>query len=123
MSQISRRTLLAVTGAAGAVAVTGTVAVTWGSTPAVAAGELFDEIYQGRRIQGTVAQNQAAGHLPMSAAQIDGRPLHVMRRPDGCYASSVVHYAPAPTLRDVVRQAVDHLHGAQLAVVHHHHGG
>ncbi|TDD57874.1 tyrosinase [Kribbella antibiotica] len=124
LRQISRRTFLAGAGAVGAVAVTGTVAATWGSQPAAAAAEVFDEIYKGRRIQGSVAYDQAVGHLPMSAVQIDGRPLHVMRRPDRCYVSAVVHYQRATSLREVACLAVDHLQGAQLAVAHHnHHGG
>lgn len=46
---------------------------------------------------------------------IDGRTLHVMRRSDGSYLSTVNHYESFPTLLETARAAVDEIGTAQLA--------
>ncbi|MER5767671.1 tyrosinase family oxidase copper chaperone [Streptomyces sp. NPDC001985] len=87
--------------------------------------ERFAEMYRGRHIQGgetvivpaggTPAGAPPADGVPSVEVRIDGRPLHVMRRADGSYLSSVNHYESFPTLREVARAAVDDLGGARLA--------
>ncbi|GGJ90204.1 hypothetical protein GCM10011583_21970 [Streptomyces camponoticapitis] len=69
------------------------------------AAEHFDEMYGGRRIQGT-----DAGVL------VDGRPLHMMRRADGSYVSVVNHFESFPTALATARAAVDDLGGSRLAL-------
>lgn len=66
-------------------------------------GEVFDEMYGGRHIQGTA-----------SGVRIDGRPLHLMRRADGGYVSVVNHFESFPTALATARAAVDDLGGTQL---------
>jgi tyrosinase co-factor MelC1 len=90
------------------------------------AAEVFDEMYRGRHIRivgpqvsvvSRVAHAAGAGHVPAAPFDIliDGLPLHVMRRADGSYLSSVNHYESFPTLLDVARAAVDELGGSQLS--------
>ncbi|MEV8333101.1 tyrosinase family oxidase copper chaperone [Streptomyces niveus] len=67
--------------------------------------ERFDEMYGGRRIQGTA-----------SGVRIDGRPLHLMRRADGTYVSVVNHFESFPTALATARAAVDDLGGTQLSL-------
>ncbi|MFC0843297.1 tyrosinase family oxidase copper chaperone [Streptomyces noboritoensis] len=50
-------------------------------------------------------------------ALIDGRHLHLMRRADGTYISSVDHYTSYATPLEAVRAAVDLLGPARLAAV------
>lgn len=89
------------------------------SAPGKASGiEHFDEIYQGRRIQGLVVAGHER-HLPPQSVLIDGRPLHVMRDGSGCFTSAVDHYRPVRSLREVARKAVDLLQGAELSTGHH----
>ncbi|MEU1128254.1 tyrosinase family oxidase copper chaperone, partial [Streptomyces sp. NPDC005899] len=47
--------------------------------------------------------------------RIDGRPLHVMRRADGSFLSTVNHYESFPTLLATARAAVDEIGAAQLS--------
>ncbi|MFF1482155.1 tyrosinase cofactor [Streptomyces sp. NPDC058301] len=75
----------------------------------------FDEVYQGRRIQGAPAQGGAhGGHHGGYAVQIDGKELHVMRNADGTWISVVNHYETFATPRAVARAAVVELQGATL---------
>jgi hypothetical protein len=77
--------------------------------------EAFDEVYQGRRIQGR--PSAGGGHHQHGggyAVFVDGVPLHVMRNADGSWISVVSHYAPVPTPRAAARAAVDELQGAAL---------
>ncbi|WSM10123.1 tyrosinase cofactor [Streptomyces sp. NBC_01716] len=73
--------------------------------PGPPAAELFDEMYGGRRIQGTDA-----------GVRVDGRPLHIMRRADGSYVSVVNHFESFPTALATARAAVDDLGATQLAL-------
>uniref|UniRef100_A0AAU2VF08 Tyrosinase cofactor n=1 Tax=Streptomyces sp. NBC_00003 TaxID=2903608 RepID=A0AAU2VF08_9ACTN len=77
------------------------------------APEAFDEVFQGRRIQGA----PGAGHMHHGggyAVRIDGQELHVMRNADGTWISVVNHYEPFATPRAVARAAVAELQGAAL---------
>ncbi|MFG2719029.1 tyrosinase cofactor [Streptomyces sp. NPDC048416] len=75
--------------------------------------EAFDEVFQGRRIQGT----PGAGHMHHGGGygvRIDGRELHVMRNADGTWISVVNHYETFATPRALARAAVVELQGAEL---------
>ncbi|RCH70297.1 tyrosinase [Streptomyces sp. SDr-06] len=77
------------------------------------APEPFDEVFQGRRIQGA----PSTGHMHHGAGyavRIDGQELHVMRNADGTWISVVNHYEPFATPRAVARAAVVELQGAAL---------
>ncbi|MEV1065621.1 tyrosinase cofactor [Streptomyces sp. NPDC050263] len=74
----------------------------------------FDEVYQGRRIQGRPTAGGGHHHGGGYAVHIDGVELHVMRNADGTWISVVSHYDPAPTPRAAARAAVDELQGARL---------
>ncbi|MGW1864331.1 apotyrosinase chaperone MelC1 [Streptomyces mauvecolor] len=77
------------------------------------APEAFDEVFQGRRIQGV----PGAGHMHHGggySVRIDGQELHVMQNADGTWISVVNHYEPSPTPRAVARAAVVELQGATL---------
>ncbi|MEV5160884.1 MULTISPECIES: tyrosinase family oxidase copper chaperone [unclassified Streptomyces] len=91
--------------------------------------ERFAELYKGRRIRGTATPLVAAGSLPGAGpaaavpgidVRVDGRTLHVMRRADGSYLSTVNHYESFPTLLETARAAVDELGTAQLSAVSPH---
>jgi hypothetical protein len=77
--------------------------------PAVAA-PLFDEVYRGRRIQGSTG---ADGVTPVIL--VDGRPLRLMRRVDGTWISVANHFQPFATPLATARGAVDAIGPAQLA--------
>ncbi|MFF8293352.1 tyrosinase cofactor [Streptomyces sp. NPDC016309] len=123
MSTITRRRALGVA----ASAATGLVAARALTTPAQAAParrasgpETFDEIYQGRRIQGGPTGGghhgggHHGGHGDGYAVHIDGQELHVMRNADGTWISVINHYEPLATPRAVARAAVRELQGAPL---------
>ncbi|WP_327327428.1 tyrosinase cofactor [Streptomyces sp. NBC_01210] len=83
----------------------------------------FDEVYQGRRIQGAPSHgggDHGMGHHGMGhhgagyAVRIDGDELHVMRNADGTWISVVNHYETFATPRAVARAAVVELQGAEL---------
>ncbi|MFI6683838.1 tyrosinase cofactor [Streptomyces sp. NPDC050485] len=77
------------------------------------APEAFDEVFQGRRIQGA----PGSGHMHHGggyAVRIDGRELHVMQNADGTWISVVNHYQPLATPRAIARAAVVDLQGAAL---------
>ncbi|MFJ8447947.1 tyrosinase family oxidase copper chaperone [[Kitasatospora] papulosa] len=91
--------------------------------------ERFSELYKGREIRGTATAVVPAGaqaHVGTSLAapavdvSVDGRTLHVMRRADGSYLSTVNHYESFPTLLETARAAVDELGTAQLSAVSPH---
>ncbi|MFI2781014.1 tyrosinase family oxidase copper chaperone [Streptomyces sp. ALB3] len=94
--------------------------------------ERFSELYRGRRIRGTSTAVVQAGARPHTEGDgavagtpgidvsIDGRALHVMRRADGSYLSSVNHYESFPTLVETARAAVDELGTARLPAVSPH---
>ncbi|MFE4449392.1 tyrosinase family oxidase copper chaperone [Streptomyces sp. NPDC056796] len=86
--------------------------------------ERFSELYKGREIRGTTTAVVPAGAQPYADdalaapgidVSVDGRPLHVMRRADGTYLSTVNHYESFPTLRGAARAAVDELGTSQLS--------
>ncbi|WP_030192475.1 tyrosinase cofactor [Streptomyces sp. NRRL S-87] len=80
-----------------------------GSLPA------FDEVFQGRRIQGAPATGgHHAEHGAGYAVRIDGRELHIMRNADGTWISVVNHYETYADPRALARAAVVELQGAQL---------
>ncbi|OAR26888.1 tyrosinase [Streptomyces sp. ERV7] len=75
----------------------------------------FDEVYQGRRIQGAPAHGGAhGGHHGGYGVRIDGKELHVMRNADGTWISVVNHYETFANPRAVARAAVVELQGATL---------
>jgi len=82
-----------------------------------ATSALFDEIYRGRRIQGTGSPDPAGVRI-----LIDGRPLELMRRVDGSWISMANHYQPFLTPLATARGAVDVIGNAELATAaaHHH---
>ncbi|MFE7750525.1 tyrosinase family oxidase copper chaperone [Streptomyces sp. NPDC057428] len=92
--------------------------------------ERFSEVYKGRDIRGGVTPVVPAGARPQAAAaeaaapetdvRIDGHALHVMRRADGSYLSSVNHYESYPTLLETARAAVDEIGAAQLSAAPPH---
>ncbi|MDQ0792109.1 tyrosinase family oxidase copper chaperone [Streptomyces sp. B1I3] len=94
--------------------------------------ERFSETYRGRDIRGTAGSVVAAGGQPRAGdagavaaapavdVRIDGRPLHVMRRADGSFLSTVNHYESFPTLLATARAAVDEIGPAQLSATSPH---
>lgn len=86
--------------------------------------ERFAEKYRGRSIEGAATPVVRAGapgaYPPDIGVRIDGRPLHVMRRVDGSYLSTVNHYESFPTLLETARAAVDEIGSAQLSMVSPH---
>ncbi|MEU4805448.1 tyrosinase family oxidase copper chaperone [Actinosynnema sp. NPDC023587] len=90
-----------------------------GSNAQALALEEFDEVYQGRRIQGWAVQN---GDDPRSEASVDGAPLHVMRNGDHTYTTSVNHYESFDSLRNAARRAVDTLGDLRPESQSAHHG-
>ncbi|MFB7665227.1 tyrosinase cofactor [Kitasatospora sp. NPDC056138] len=82
------------------------------------AGDEFDEVYQGRRIQGRLlSAAHSGGHSSHSGGYqvlIDGKELHVMQNGDGTWISVVNHYQTHATPRSLARAAVVDLQGAEL---------
>ncbi|WNF25453.1 tyrosinase cofactor [Streptomyces sp. C11-1] len=121
MSRITRRRALgASAGALAGLAVAGVASAAGPSaTPApratAAERAAFDEVYQGRRIQG--APSHHGGHHDHGSGyqvHIDGKELHVMRNADGTWISVVNHYETFATPLAVARAAVAELQGAAL---------
>ncbi|MFE6743232.1 apotyrosinase chaperone MelC1 [Streptomyces tubercidicus] len=95
--------------------------------------EPFDEVYQGRHIEGWPADDDGSpdgghgGHHTGGAAgphegmdfvvRIDNDDLHVMRNADGTWISLVNHYETFTTPRALARAAVRELQGAELVPV------
>jgi hypothetical protein len=124
-SDLTRRRMLQGAGVALAAAAGTAVIGFTGPTrqPAAAAdpgaGDEFDELYQGRRIQGRLpAAGHGTGHDGHHGGGyqvlIDGAELHVMRNTDGTWISVVNHYQTHATPRSLARAAVIDLQGAEL---------
>ncbi|GAA2258972.1 MULTISPECIES: apotyrosinase chaperone MelC1 [Kitasatospora] len=83
------------------------------------AGDEFDEVYQGRRLQGRrLDGGHDSGHGGHHGSGyqvlIDGEELHVMQNADGTWISVVNHYQTHATPRSLARAAVIDLQGAEL---------
>jgi Tyrosinase co-factor MelC1 len=79
-------------------------------------GDQFDEVYQGRRIQGMPSAHgghHGAGYTVL----IDGQELHSMRNVDGTWISVINHYQTFATPRELARAAVNDLQGATLVPI------
>ncbi|MGW8763723.1 apotyrosinase chaperone MelC1 [Streptomyces sp. NPDC055815] len=121
MSSITRRRALGVAagaaGAAAGLALAGPAAAAPGAAAPAAAPSSFDEVYQGRRIQGGPSHgggHHGGHHGGGYSVTIDGEELHVMRNADGTWISVINHYEPVATPRAVARAAVRELQGAPL---------
>ncbi|MFF8369902.1 tyrosinase family oxidase copper chaperone [Streptomyces lydicus] len=87
----------------------------------------FDEIYEGRHIEGWPADAAGSREHRAGAAgphegmdfvvRIDNDDLHVMRNADGTWVSLVNHYETFGTPRALARAAVRELKGAGLVPV------
>ncbi|MFE0464695.1 tyrosinase cofactor [Kitasatospora sp. NPDC058965] len=113
---------VAMTAAAGAAVLGLTGPATGPATAAAAdpgAGDSFDEVFRGRRIQGMPMAAGSGGHHDDAGYMvlIDGRELHMMRNADGTWISVINHYQTFATPRALARAAVHALHGASLAPV------
>ncbi|MCS0634683.1 tyrosinase cofactor [Streptomyces sp. LP05-1] len=138
MSRITRRRALGVAaGAVAGLAVTGTAVArtagtaggadhtghaghTGNSGKAPADPAPFDEMYEGRHIQGGPTDGHGGhgghggGHSTGYTVRIDGEELHVMRNADGTWISVINHYEPLATPLATARAAVRELQGAPL---------
>ncbi|MFE3068656.1 tyrosinase cofactor [Streptomyces sp. NPDC059247] len=123
MSSFTRRRALGV--AAGAAGVAAGLALAGSATaaparPATPAADpvpaSFDEVYQGRRIQGGPSHGGHHGghHGGGYSVTIDGEELHVMQNADGTWISVINHYEPVATPKALARAAVRELQGAPL---------
>lgn len=80
----------------------------------------FDEVFKGRRIQGTPAEAHAsahAGHAGHGAGYrvlIDGRELPVMQHGKSGWSSTINHYERFATPLEAARTAVVSLKGAVI---------
>ncbi|MFJ9107227.1 tyrosinase cofactor [Streptomyces sp. NPDC102283] len=77
----------------------------------------FDEVFKGRRIQGTSAETHAsahahAGHGDGYRVLIDGRELPVMQHGKSGWSSTINHYERFATPLEAARTAVISLKGA-----------
>ncbi|MFE9258160.1 tyrosinase family oxidase copper chaperone [Streptomyces sp. NPDC006879] len=84
---------------------------------------LFEETYRGRHLKGTRTAATTDGARDRIDIEVDGRPLHVMRRADGGFMSMVNHYESFGTPLALARAAVDEIGTAQLALTRHPHHG
>ncbi|MFF3837553.1 tyrosinase cofactor [Streptomyces sp. NPDC001930] len=122
MSSITRRRALGVAagaaGAAAGLALAGSALADAPRAAAPAAGPAsFDEVYQGRRIQGGPAHgggHHGGHHGGGYSVTIDGEELHVMQNADGTWISVINHYEPVATPKSLARAAVRELQGAPL---------
>ncbi|ALO12689.1 Tyrosinase cofactor [Streptomyces venezuelae] len=124
MSHITRRRALGIAagaaGAAAGLAVAGSAVADAPRAAAPAAGPApasFDEVYQGRRIQGGPAHgggHHGGHHGGGYSVTIDGEELHVMQNADGTWISVINHYEPVATPKSLARAAVRELQGAPL---------
>ncbi|MFE0177628.1 tyrosinase family oxidase copper chaperone [Streptomyces sp. NPDC059002] len=126
MSDITRRRMMgrAAAAAAGimlAVPATQAFAAESAQTGATSHGEHgdypgirpFDEIYQGRRIEGRLTSGHGGHHDFGIEVYIDGRMLHIMPRAWG-WVSVMNHYEVFDTPYDTALAAVRALQGANL---------
>ncbi|MFD6591547.1 tyrosinase family oxidase copper chaperone [Streptomyces anulatus] len=79
----------------------------------------FDEVFEGRRIQGTPAEAHASAHAHGHAGHgagyrvlIDGRELPVMQHGKSGWSSTINHYERFATPLEAARTAVISLKGA-----------
>ncbi|MEU5397811.1 tyrosinase cofactor [Streptomyces sp. NPDC005963] len=126
MSRLTRRQALgAVTGAAAGMALVGVATASANSAPekdraAAPAGVKgpapFDEVFQGRHIQGLPDHAHAAhaGHSTGFRVLVDGRELHVMQHGKSGWSSAINHYERFASPRDAARTAVTTLKGAAV---------
>ncbi|MER5350186.1 tyrosinase cofactor [Kitasatospora sp. NPDC002551] len=132
-TELTRRRMLQ--GAAAALAVaSGTVVIGVAGPGGAAtaadpgASDSFDEVFQGRRIQGRPVDGGSHQHGGTGAGagtgtgtgyevRIDGDELHMMRNADGTWISVVNHYQTFATPRALARAAVNDLQGATLVPV------
>ncbi|MFI8436004.1 tyrosinase cofactor [Streptomyces sp. NPDC079020] len=131
MSRLTRRQALgAVSGAAAGIALVGVATAYADTAPdkengkangkAAAPGGTggpapFDEVFQGRRIQGLPAEAHAhAGHSTGYRVLIDGRELHVMQHGKSGWSSPINHYERFTGPLDAARTAVTSLKGASV---------
>jgi hypothetical protein len=123
------------TGVAASIAFTG-MATVWAATvptennsksapPGGNGGPMsFDEVFQGRRIQGQPVDAAGAaagahksghgGHGGGYRVLIDGRELHVMHHEKSGWSSAINHYERFSTPLDAARTAVTSLKGASV---------
>ncbi|MGY0067416.1 tyrosinase family oxidase copper chaperone [Streptomyces sp. QTS137] len=69
----------------------------------------FEQTHRGRRIRGVWAPGRTAAEDGRWHVTVDGRPLHLMRRADGGWLSTVDHYCSYRTPLEAARAAVDAL--------------
>ncbi|MCP9212188.1 apotyrosinase chaperone MelC1 [Streptomyces sp. NEAU-Y11] len=87
--------------------------------------EPFDEIYEGRHIEGWPEEGGHGGHGGHDGphegmgfvVRIDNDDLHVMENANGSWVSVVNHYETFTSPRGVARAAVRELNGADLVPV------
>ncbi|MER6910548.1 tyrosinase cofactor [Streptomyces sp. NPDC000594] len=86
--------------------------------PAAPAHAPFDEVFEGRRIQGIPVKGSRAAHAHHGNGNfrvlIDGRALHLMYRADNTWTSAINHYQTFRTPLDAARTAVTTLQGADM---------
>lgn len=142
MFRITRRQAVkAATGAAAGVALGGAATAWAGAAPAEDESKAappggkgdpgsFDEVFQGRRIQGQPVPDGAgaratghsghgghgghSGHGATYRVLIDGRELHVMHHEKSGWSSAINHYERFATPLDAARTAVTSLKGASV---------
>ncbi|MEU3572774.1 tyrosinase cofactor [Kitasatospora sp. NPDC036755] len=122
-AQLTRRRMLqgaalALTAAVG----TGVLAVAGPTSKPATASDLgendhFDELFQGRRIQGQPSAHGGHHGGVGYTVLIDGQELHMMRNVDGTWISVINHYQTFPTPRALARAAVKDLQGATLVPI------
>ncbi|MGW7415784.1 apotyrosinase chaperone MelC1 [Streptomyces sp. NPDC054863] len=138
MSRITRRQVVkAVTGGAAGLALVGT-ATAWVATASTKNDSnkaappggssdptSFDEVFQGRRIQGQPVDGAGAHHMAGHGGHgggykvlIDGRELHVMSHGKSGWSSAINHYERFATPLDAARTAVTSLKGASVVPFH-----
>jgi hypothetical protein len=71
----------------------------------------FDETYRGHRIIGAAyhSRRSRGDGIGTWRVSVDGRPLHLMRRADGSWMTTVDHYTSYATPLAAARGAVDEL--------------
>ncbi|MEO3974003.1 tyrosinase family oxidase copper chaperone [Streptomyces sp. CAU 1734] len=140
MSKLNRRQVVGtIAGAAAGLAVAGVATASANATPEKTGGTNgraggaaaatrpprthtdgpapFDEVFEGRRIQGFPAAGKAGAHAHHGAGfhvLIDGRELHVMRLRNNTWTSVINHYQTFPDPHTAARAAVTSLKGAAL---------
>ncbi|MEU3659804.1 tyrosinase family oxidase copper chaperone [Streptomyces sp. NPDC032940] len=72
-------------------------------------GTGFSAVHRGRRIRGVWTPEPGRPGGGRWHVTVDGRPLHLMRRADGTWLSTVDHYCSYPTPLEAARAAVDEL--------------